>query len=314
MSKRSLTVLVVGLAASSGAGYLEGWGLDEALDGWTQRLGLAFSDDCQESMGLSAVFAWATSWLSGRKGRQRSAHCESKQASCPKGLGATGLQVRSGHMRKGGSRELYDFRLRCGEKWQGSWLGLRFDVEGARDAETAAGVCPSGSDLTGVQVMRGRSGGIGGGRDYYTFKLRCARQWHEHALGLPFDALKETRSATCPHGRSVSGIRVHRGFQDFGSIDTYEFQLQCLEDDEPAVPRGGVDAAVGKTTLSELLSMGADEAWNLVNSLLAEPPTAVHASFDASQQPRAQRPSDGTPPRPVRRPTERVVERRIDEL
>ena len=48
MSKKSLTVLVVGLAASSGAGYLEGWGLDEALDGWTQRLGLAFSDDCQE--------------------------------------------------------------------------------------------------------------------------------------------------------------------------------------------------------------------------------------------------------------------------
>ena len=29
--------------------------------------------------------------------------------------------------------------------------------------------------------------------------------------------------------------------------------------------------------------MGADEAWQLVNSLLAEPPTSVHATFDDTQ-------------------------------
>ena len=101
-------------------------------------------------------------------------------------------------------------------------MGLRFDIEGSGlEAEHAAGVCQAGTDMTGVQVMRGRSSG----RDYYTFKLRCARKWNEHALGLPFDALRETRSATCPHGRSMSGVRVHRGFQDFGSVDTYEFQV-----------------------------------------------------------------------------------------
>ena len=47
----------------------------------------------------------------------------------------------------------------------------------------------------------------------YTFKLRCAKQWRD-LIGLPFEALRETRSATCPHGRSVSGIRVHREQED----------------------------------------------------------------------------------------------------
>ena len=263
-----------------------GWDLGSSwgdLDGWTQRLGLAFSDDCQESSGLAAIFAWAESWISGRRGRQRSAHCESREAACAAGVAATGLQVRSGHVRKGGNREWYDFKLRCGDHWQRNWLGLRYDIEGGLQEDRAAGVCEAGTEMSGVQVMRGRSGGSDS-RDYYTFKLRCARKWND-ALGLPFDGLRETRSATCPHGRSVSGIRVHRGFQDFGSVDTYEFQLQCLEDEETLESRAARAAASagGATTLSELLSMGADEAWQLVNSLLAEPPTSVHATFDDTQ-------------------------------
>ena len=50
-----------------------------------------------------------------------------------------------------------------------------------------------------------------------------------------------------------------------------------------------LEAAGGGTTISELLSMGADEAWQLVTSLLADPPTAVHATFDESQS-RGKRP------------------------
>lgn len=139
---------------------------------WTDRLGLAFNDDCQESRGLMAVWAWAESWLSGRGGRQRSAHCETKEAQCPAGAGGvTGLRVRSGHARRGGNRELYDFSINCGEKWRGGWLGLHFDGVRQSDVTVAAGTCPSGAVLTGVQVMRGRDDGPNA-RDYYTFK--CA--------------------------------------------------------------------------------------------------------------------------------------------
>ena len=176
---------------------------------WTDRLGLAFTDDCQETRGVAAIWAWASSWISGRQGRQRSAHCESREASCPPGVAVTGLKVRSGHVRRGGNRELYDFSLRCGSKWTDKFLGLYFDVR--EDVTPAAGVCPDGVTLTGVQVMRGRSEGLNA-RDYYTFKLRCERDWRS-IVGLPFDNLKETRSATCPQKRSVAGIRVHRGFQ-----------------------------------------------------------------------------------------------------
>jgi hypothetical protein len=63
--------------------------------------------------------------------------------------------------------------------------------------------------------------------DYYNFKLRCNKAWEKHPLGLAFDGLKETRSATCPKDSAVAGLRVHRGFQDWGDVDTYEFQLFC---------------------------------------------------------------------------------------
>ena len=33
---------------------------------WTDRLGLSFSDDCQEQVGMLAIWAWAGSWLTSR--------------------------------------------------------------------------------------------------------------------------------------------------------------------------------------------------------------------------------------------------------
>ena len=63
--------------------------------------------------------------------------------------------------------------------------------------------------------------------DYFNFKLRCGRTWSDLPLGLAFEGLRETRSATCPSGAAIAGLRVHRGFQDWGDLDTYEFQLFC---------------------------------------------------------------------------------------
>ena len=52
-----------------------------------------------------------------------------------------------------------DFKLHCGSGgWQRAWLGLRWDV-GIGGREQADLVCPKGTALTGVQVMRGRSKG-----------------------------------------------------------------------------------------------------------------------------------------------------------
>ena len=107
-----LTLLVLA-SSRSYSSYIEDY-----FGGWTQRLGLSYSDKCQEQTGLGALFSWVGSIISGRQ-PQRSANCETKEMSCPAGMPATGLQVRSGH-RSGqkGNRELYDFRLRCGEQWQ----------------------------------------------------------------------------------------------------------------------------------------------------------------------------------------------------
>ena len=237
--------------------------------GWTDRLGLHFSDECQEHDGLRAVFAWFSTWLAGGGGgRKQSANCETKEAACPPGLTVTGLGVKSGRMHRQGNRELYDFRLACGRPGQlTDWLGLRFDM-GTPD-EQGAGVCPEGgdagaSDLTGVQVARGRAGA----RDYYMFKLRCGKQWRS-VVGLPFDALRETRSATCPKDSFVTGVRVHRGYQNWGSLDTYEFQLRCA--DRPTLEQERVAAEAQSRfgiSLSELLAMPRDSAWLLLSSLV----------------------------------------------
>lgn len=107
--------------------------------------------------------------------------------------------------------------------------------------EKEAGICPGGTSVTGVQVMRGRNGRRDA--DYFNFKLRCGKQWASMPLGLAFDGLRETRSATCPSGASLAGLRVHRGFQDWGDLDTYEFQLFCTSPPGRASVGNGVSHA-----------------------------------------------------------------------
>ena len=250
---------------------------DEAL-GWTDRLGLTFTDECQEHKGLIAVFHWLGNFFSGNTQKVASGHCETREVACPPGLTVTGLGVKSGHLRRGGSRELYDFRLACGRPAQlTDWLGLRFDL-GSSPEEQGAGVCPDKaaaaeqqaadgedaavSDVTGVQVARGRSDT----RDYYHFKLRCGKLWRE-VVGLPFERLRETRSATCPRHTYVTGVRVHRGFQDWGSLDTYEFQLKCHDLETIEQMRMENAAAGFGLSLSDILAMG-DDAWNLLSSYI----------------------------------------------
>lgn len=179
---------------------------------WTDRLGLRFRDDCQEDVGLTGLLAWVLSWASGRRGQQRNGHCESKEMRCADGTKITGLQVRYARV-EASDRDLYDFRPRCGTLWQ-SWLGMRFPSE-SDHMQTEGAICPAGSSVTGVQVARGRNERRDW--DYYTFKLRCGKHWGE-PLGLPFDGLRETRSATCPSGSWTAGLRVHRGFQDWGDL------------------------------------------------------------------------------------------------
>ena len=191
----------------------------------------------------------------------------------------------------------------------------------------------------------------------YTFKLRCAKQWRD-LIGLPFEALRETRSATCPHGRSVSGIRVHReqapqthsapatldwllghwpiahlsqplasrasgGFQDWGSIDTYEFQLQCLGDDADVDASHGDSAArlaQGASggalpgSLSDLLSFGAegaDAAWQMVHKLVSTEDDYSSASPGRPTRAAARRPTNRRAQVPQQRPMWRET---MDEL
>ena len=246
---------------------------DDWAPGWTERLGLSFSNGCEEYRGLESLFAWASHFLGGAT-PSASGHCETKEVSCPGEAPVTGLRVRcgvchhhfacaphrtgissalctarSGHVKKSGNRELYDFKLRCASRWMPRFLGLRFDVR--EDLAEAAGVCPDGGAITGVQVMRGRSErGLGGGaRDYFNFKLRCESGKWLAPLRLPFDSLKETRSATCPRGRAVTGVRVHRGFRDWGDVDTYEFQLLCLPPTTAHADGGGGDGGGGGSKL-----------------------------------------------------------------
>lgn len=197
-----------------------------AADGsWTDRLGLRFRDDCQEDVGLHGLAVWIWSWVT-RGGQQRSGHCESKEMRCAAGSKLTALQVRYGRIEKS-DRDLYDFRPRCGFSWA-PWLGMKFPAEHEADrTEEEGAICSGGQSVTGIQVMRGRNEWLD--QDYFNFRLRCGKSWLEQPLGLGFDGLRETRSATCPSGSAIAGLRVHRGFQDWGDFDTYEFQLYCTD-------------------------------------------------------------------------------------
>ena len=191
---------------------------------WTDRLGLRFKDDCQEDTGITGLLTWAWSWITGRQGQQRAGNCESKEMRCPGGLKVTGLQVRYARVESG-DRDFYDFRPRCGRQWQ-PYLGLKMPRPGtASHEQEEAAICSGSASVTGVQVMRGRNDRRD--QDTYTFKLRCGKMWADLPMGLAFDGLRETRSATCPGGGSLAGLRVHRGFADWGDYDTYEFQCFC---------------------------------------------------------------------------------------
>jgi len=82
-----------------------------------------------------------------------------------------------------------------------------------------------------------------GDKDYYGFKLRCA-QW-QPLLGLEYEGHQETKVATCPKGHVMRGLRVHRGFLDWGDRDSYEFQLLCESAEAPPpFPTGGARTTV----------------------------------------------------------------------
>ena len=51
---------------------------------------------------------------------------------------------------KGNDRDFYDFKLRCGSRWNAQWMGLRF--EAMSTSQTDASVCPGGTFVTGIQV------------------------------------------------------------------------------------------------------------------------------------------------------------------
>jgi hypothetical protein len=244
-----LLLCVTGATAQSSSWY----GSHEGS--WSDRLGLHFRDDCQEESGIRGFFVWIMAWAT-RSGQQRSGHCESKEMRCAADTKITGLQVRYARLEQG-DRDLYDFKPRCGTTWQ-SWvrvamhetqnlwrspyrsnlansplscyhttieqLGMRFPRE-SDHAMAEAALCPDGTSMTGVQVSRGRNDRRDW--DYYNFKLRCGKHWAE-PMGLAFDGLRETRSATCQSGSWVAGLRVHRGFQDWGDLDTCT--LACLLD------------------------------------------------------------------------------------
>jgi len=188
----------------------------------------------------------------------------------------TSVPVRSCHVRRGGNRELFDFKLRCGHRGHlTDWLGLRFDSR-ARHEDQGAGACPTEANLTGVQVMRGGAEGV----DYFNFKLRCGAAWRE-VVGLPFYELKETRSVTCPSEQVVTGVRVHRGFQDWGSKDTYEFQLQCMHTTElGATPAGGLLDSLAELLASARGASIVDDAWQQFASLLDSGADDTHAAAE----------------------------------
>ena len=220
--------------------------------GWTSRMGLQFRDDCQEHLGLVASM---TAWIGSFFGLR--AHtgevCESKEMRCPADTSVTALQVHFGRDERY-DRDFYDFKLRCGTRWQ-RYLGLRFESPDKEQEESV--LCPGIKPASGIQVLRGRQ--RHGDKDYYGFKLRCAAQW-QPLLGLEYEGHQETKVATCPRGHVMRGLRVHRGFLDWGDRDSYEFQLLCELAEAPT--QGG-----GRTTTFGGRQMDEDAKAQLMREL-----------------------------------------------
>ena len=137
---------------------------------------------------------------------------ETKSLHCPSGF-ITGIRVRYGRTRQE-DRDLYDFKLKCGNRWT-SWAGLWFKNE----VEDKAWECPSKMYVTGMEVKRGRN--EWSDRDTYDFKLQCSGVW-QNFIGLKFGGLKESANKECPAGEGISGLKVYRGFLEWGDEDLYE--------------------------------------------------------------------------------------------
>eukprot|EP00908_Phaeocystis_cordata_P019726 Transcript_31326.p1 GENE.Transcript_31326~~Transcript_31326.p1 ORF type:complete len:402 (-),score=195.63 Transcript_31326:109-1272(-) len=142
---------------------------------------------------------------------------ETKSLHCPSGF-ITGIRVRYGRTRQE-DRDLYDFKLKCGNRWT-SWSGLWFKSE----VEDKEWECPSKMYVTGMEVKRGRR--EFGDRDTYDFKLQCSGVWQSY-LGMKYHGHQEEKRQECPNGEGTSGLKVFRGFVEWGDKDLYEYDLNC---------------------------------------------------------------------------------------
>ena len=142
---------------------------------------------------------------------------ESKSLHCPSGF-LTGIRVKYGRTRQE-DRDLYDFKLKCGTRWT-SWSGLWFKNE----VEDKTMECPSKMYVTGIEVKRGRNDWTD--RDTYDFKLQCSGVWQSY-IGMRSSKEQEIAAAECPSGEGTSGIKVYRGFVEWGDKDLYEYELNC---------------------------------------------------------------------------------------
>ena len=139
-------------------------------------------------------------------------------AECHEDGFITGLRIRYGRTRQE-DRDLYDFKLKCGTRWT-SWSGLWFKNE----VEDKTWECPSKMYVTGLEVKRGRSDW--NDKDTYDFKLQCSGVWQSY-MGMKFSGLQETHNKECPAGEGISGLKVYRGFLEWGDKDLYEYELNC---------------------------------------------------------------------------------------
>jgi len=116
-------------------------------------------------------------------------------------------------------RDLYDFKLKCGNRWT-SWSGLFFKSE----LEDKTMECPSKMYMTGIEVKRGRR--EIGDKDTYDFKLQCSGVWQSF-MGMKFSGYQETANKECAAGEGASGVKVLRGFVEWGDKDLYEYDVNC---------------------------------------------------------------------------------------
>jgi len=142
---------------------------------------------------------------------------EAKSLHCPSGF-ITGIRIKYGRTRSE-DRDLYDFKLKCQNRWT-SWSGLFFKSE----VEDKTWECPSKMYMTGVEVKRGRR--EWGDKDTYDFKLQCSGVWQSF-IGMKFGGEQEHAKTECPAGEGASGLKVFRGFVDWGDKDLYEYELNC---------------------------------------------------------------------------------------